>query len=38
MKCGPGYDTVIESEWPGNRKLVKISGDCEKRTRHVDRA
>ena len=34
IKCGPGYDTVIESEWPGNRKLVKISGDCEKRTRH----
>ena len=35
MKCGPGIDTVIESEWPGNRKLVKISSDCEKRTRHV---
>ena len=34
IKCGAGHDTVIESEWPGNRKLVKISGDCEKRTRH----
>ena len=35
VKCGPGVDTVIESEWPGNRKLVKIASDCEKRTRHV---
>ena len=33
MKCGAGYDTVIESEWAGNRKLVKIAGDCEKRKR-----
>ena len=28
--CGPGIDTVIESEYAGNRKLVKIAGDCEK--------
>jgi hypothetical protein len=34
VHCGPGVDTVIESRWPGNRKLVKISGDCEKHKRH----
>ena len=30
MHCGPGIDTVIESAYAGNRKLVKIAGDCEK--------
>ncbi len=34
VSCGDGVDTVIESRWPGNRKLVKISSDCEKRKRH----
>ena len=34
VSCGPGIDTVIESEFKGNRKLVKISGDCERRKRH----
>ena len=34
VSCGPGVDTYIESRFAGNRKLVKIAGDCEKRKRH----
>jgi Ca2+-binding RTX toxin-like protein len=33
VSCGPGIDTVIESAYAGNRKLVKIAGDCENRKR-----
>jgi Ca2+-binding RTX toxin-like protein len=33
IHCGPGVDTVVESAYAGNRKRVKIAGDCEKRKR-----
>ena len=33
IHCGPGVDTVVESAYKGNRKLVKIAGDCENRKR-----
>ena len=34
VHCGPGVDTVIESTFKGNRKLVTIGSDCEKHKRH----
>ena len=33
VRCGEGVDTVIESQYAGNRKRVKIGSDCEKRKR-----
>ena len=33
VHCGAGVDTVIESQFAGNRKRVKIASDCEKRKR-----
>jgi Ca2+-binding RTX toxin-like protein len=33
IHCGPGIDTVVESQYKGNRRRVKIAGDCEHRKR-----